>query len=216
LNQRQQRMLHFSHFHLPSVTPRQLVLATGFAMSGGWAWWHLHTVPAPVTAPPRPRLPDHHIWQLTAVETDANGQPQRQLSVSQVQHFVAENLSELTQPRVTLLHATDGKWTARADQGLIFQSGAQIRLLGNVEINRAAVAHQRPLQLFTTQLDLWREQALAATEQPVRIISGADTLTAPTLQLWYAHPARLTFHGRTQLQITPAAAPAPPSGGSPL
>jgi lipopolysaccharide export system protein LptC len=202
-------MLHLHQFHRPQFAPRQLLFAISFALTGGLAWWHLHTLPLEITQPLRPRLPDHQVWQLTAVETDASGQPTRQLTAPEVRHFVAENVSELDQPRVALLHNGGGNWTAQAEHGLVLQGGDQLRLLGAVEVTRAGDAQNRPLQLVTERLDIWREQALATTDVPVRIVSGGDTLTAPALQLWYARPARLNCHGRTQIQLAPAAAPLP-------
>jgi lipopolysaccharide export system protein LptC len=182
---------------------RQLLLMAGFALSGVLAWWQLHTHPPELPPVIRARLPDHVVTQFSGVETDANGQLNRRFAAAELRHFAAENLSELDQPRVELLQPNGVTWTAHSASGIVFADGKQIRLLGEVRVERQGTAQVRSAQLTTTQLDVWREQSLAVSTVPVRIESEGDTLTANGMQLWYGEPSRTVFQGNTRIQFAP-------------
>lgn len=200
-------------------------MGAGFALSGLVAWWQLQWYPA-ATKPPgaRLRLPDSVALQFAAVETDAAGKPSRRLEADELRHFVAENLSELDHPRLTLLQAADAVWHARARAGYVFADGDQVRLLGEVQLDRTQPERMqmqpdrtqpdrtesrplRPAHLETERIDVWRERALAETELPVRIRSDGDSVSANGMQLWYAAPARTIFRGRARIRLEPERAP---------
>ncbi|NCA69019.1 MAG: LPS export ABC transporter periplasmic protein LptC [Sphingobacteriia bacterium] len=185
-------------------------LAAFFLVSGLLAWWRLAPVPEPAQPPiERSRLPDYVVKRFTAVETDDSGQPLRQLIADELRQFVEEDLAELDQPRMTLYSETGEPWRGRADHGLVLDGGSEVRLLGEVELERAADAAQRATLITTELLRIWHLAGLAETDQSVRIASGADWLTASGMRLWYTDPMRAHFDGRARLFIAPTPIEAP-------
>lgn len=183
---------------------QQWLLGLGFALTGALAWWQLQMHPDEV-APTgqRARLPDYVALNFTALETDANGKPSRRLVADELRHYVAEGVSELSQPRLTLFQPEGPPWTGRSEQGTVLAGGEQIRLSGDVQLDRQGDRQTRATHLETERLDVWRTQSLAETDLPVRIQTEGDVLTASGMRLWYAEPMRATFQGRTQIRFTP-------------
>jgi lipopolysaccharide export system protein LptC len=100
-------------------------------------------------------------------------------------------------------------WKVRALEGLVLAGGDQVRLVGDVRLDREGDGQTRPAHLETEQIDIWRKPSLAETDRPVRIRSDGDLLTANGMQLWYTEPTRTTFHGRARIRLAPETAPAP-------
>ncbi len=194
--------LYASSSWQPSL--RQWLLGIVFTLSGALAWWQIQIHPdeaAPTSQ--RPRLPDYVALNFTALETDTDGRPSRRLVADELRHYVDERISELSQPRLTLFQPDGPPWNARSEQGIVLAGGEQIRLSGDVRLDRQGDRQTRATHLETERLDVWRTQALAETDLPVRIHSDGDVLTAKGMQLWYAEPMRATFQGRTQIRFAP-------------
>ncbi len=191
-------------FTLLAWSPRQWLLGALFGVSGLLAWWLLRQF-SDVLVPPveRVRQPDYVVLNFVAVETDATGQPERRLMATELRHFVTENRSELDQPHLELFQSDGSPWEGRAREGLVFADGDQIRLIGDVQLDRAAQGARRATHLETQQIEIWRQQSLAETDLPVLIRSDDDVLTATGMQLWYAEPSRTIFHGRARIRFAP-------------
>ncbi len=197
-----------SLFDRPLWSPRQLLLGACFAVSGLIAWWRFQphsndTLPLGV----RPRLPDYVVLNFTTVETDAEGKPSRRLAADELRHFVSENRSELDRPRMELFQSDGPPWKARAQEGLVLAGGDQVRLIGDVRLDRKGNGQVRAAHLETERIDIWRKQSLAETDLPVRIRSDGDLLTANSMRLWYTEPTRSTFHGRARIRLAPEHSP---------
>lgn len=190
---------------------RQWLLGAGFAVIGLLAWWQLQAPRDEDGArPPRDRLPDYTVSRFSAVETDAAGHPSRHLTAETLRHYAAEDVSELEQPRLALYQTEGPPWLARSNQGLVLAGGDQVRLMGNVQLDREASQDARPAHLATERIDIWRQQGLAETDLPVRIISDGDTLDANGMRLWYQEPTRTSFHGRARVRLAPEQEPSQP------
>lgn len=188
----------------PLWSRRQLLLALVFAVLALAAWWQFQQRP-PEESPQatRPRLPDYIVRDFTAVETDTDGRPIRHLVADELRHYLREDRSELDQPRLDLFQAEGPPWHARARQGLVLAKGEQVRLIGEVRLDRAGDAKGRPAHLETEQLAIWPAQSLAETELPVRLDSDGDSVEANGMRLWYAEPMRTDFHGRPRIRLAP-------------
>jgi lipopolysaccharide export system protein LptC len=193
---------------------RQILLALVFALFGGVAWWLLEQEPdSEEPAPPRERRPDYVVSDFTAVETDETGRPARELAARQVRQYVDEDLAELDLPHLSLYQAEGPPWQAESNRGLLLSGGDQVRLSEDVRIHRAGTARDRQVRLDTSELTVWPKRQYAEGDQPVRIESDDDWLTAAGLRLWYAKPMRAEFPGRAHLYIAPAAPTEPTATG---
>lgn len=128
-----------------------------------------------------------------------------------MRQFVNEDLAELDLPSLTLYRAEGPPWRADSRHGLLLAGGDEVRLSTEVRIERAASAGSRPVRLDTTELTVWPQRQFAQGDQPVRIESERDWLTAQGLRLWFAEPMRAEFPGRAHLFIAPQEPPPPGS-----
>ena len=184
---------------------RQWLLGIGFVLLGLGAWWQLRSLPEDdgVRAP-RERRPDYIVQGLSALETDAGGQPSRRLNAERLRHYADEDLSELDEPRLVLYRPDGPPWFAQARLGQIQAGGDQVRLTGAVRFDREADATNRPIHLQTEAMDIWRQTGLAETDLPVRIDSDGDSITANGMKLWYLEDSsRTSFHGRARIRLSP-------------
>lgn len=196
----------------PLWSQRQFLLGICFAVSGLIAWWQLRSDPA--TGPARrasSHLPDVVVLQFAAVETDATGQLGRRLTADELRHFVDEDRSELVRPHLELFQPEGPPWQVSAREGLVLAGGDQIRLIEDVQVERAGSETNRPLHAETARMDLWRAQARAETDLPVRLVSNQDVLNANGMHLWYREPTHTVFHGRVRIKIMPDTAPDAPT-----
>lgn len=189
-------------------TPRQILLAGALAVLGGGAWWLLETRMEEVKPPvPRNRLPDHVVTDFSAVETDETGQPERRLAARQLRHYVKEDLSELDLPRLTVFESDSPPWQGESQTGLLLSGGDEVRLTGAARLSRASDGTSRSLRLMTEEITIWPKGEYAAGDQPVRIESDQDWLTAAGVKLWYSTPARAEFQGRAHILLAPKPGP---------
>lgn len=189
---------------------RQGRLAAVFAVLGAAAWWALRSTTEAPSQAPRARVADHMVWDLDAVETAATGRPDRRLVAPQLRQYTAEDLTELDQPGLTLYDRDGGApWEARAVRGLLRSGGDEVELREQVRIDRAPTALNRSFAMATEELHIWPKQEYAQSDQPVRIASDQDWITARGMRLWYARPSRAEFPGRAHVFIAPETSAGP-------
>lgn len=189
---------------------RQLLLLLLLGGIGIAAWWLMRTgAPDTRVLGARERLPDYVVRDFSAVETDASGQPSRELVALELRHYADEDISELTHPRMELFQADGPPWRAQARNGTVFGNGERVRLTGDVQLDREGHGEFRETHLETQRIDILRAEAVAETNLPVSIRSDDDTLTANGMRLWYNEPTRSTFHGRARIRLAPAEDPQP-------
>lgn len=189
---------------LPVWSTQQWLLGAFFVASGLLAWWQFKPAEqAPLGTVERPRLPDYVVTHFTAVEMDDSGKPSRRLIAEELRQYVDEDVSELTQPRMTLYESDAEPWQARADSGIVLGGGEEIQLHGGVELERAGDAAARSAHIATELLRIWHDRAYAETDRAVVAISDLDRLTATGMRLWYAEPLRAQFDGRARIFLAP-------------
>lgn len=197
-------------------TTRQGRLAIVFAVLAGTAWWLLRSLIEEPVAHVRDRAPNHVVTELRAVETDADGRPERHLVADQLRQYAAEDLAELDRPHLTLFDRQDGPpWEVRSQQGFLLSNGQEVVLRDQVQIDRAGAGSTRSFRLQTAELRLWPKREYAQGDRPVQLDSDRDRLTAAGVRLWYAHPARAEFPGRAHILVAPAATPVAAPGTPP-
>ncbi|HYN77770.1 MAG TPA: LPS export ABC transporter periplasmic protein LptC [Lamprocystis sp. (in: g-proteobacteria)] len=185
-------------------TTRQTLLSVTLAVLGGIAWWLLQGLIADPPARPRARAPNHVVSDLNAIETNPDGRLKQRLVAAQLRQFVGEDRSELDAPRLTIFDTAGGPpWRAASVNGLLLANGAEVHLIDDVRIDRAGTDQARSMRLTTTELTIWPKREYAQGDQPVRIESDRDWLTASGVRLWYARPARAEYPGRVHISIAP-------------
>ncbi|MBK1643500.1 LPS export ABC transporter periplasmic protein LptC [Thiocapsa imhoffii] len=188
----------------PGWSWSQWALGAFFAASGLLSWWLLDPETSdPPSEEQARRLPDYIVTAFTALETDEAGRPKRRLVADELRQFVAEDLSELDQPRITLYQENGEPWQARAATGLILPGGEEIQLEGNVELERDGNATDRATHLETELLRIFHTRGFAETDRAIQVSSEQDRLIATGMRLWYDDPVRALFDGRAHIYIAP-------------
>lgn len=178
-----------------------------FALLAATAWWLTRGLIETPSAPARARAPNHVAAEISAVETDPSGRPERHLVADQLRQYVDENLTELDRPRLTLFDRAGGPpWKAGSQRGFLLSGGDEVYLVDRVEIERAGSVSNRSTRLETSELRLWPKLKYAQGDQPVRIESDRDWLTATGMRLWYDHPSRAEYPGRAHIFMAPPTA----------
>ncbi|MBK1731578.1 LPS export ABC transporter periplasmic protein LptC [Thiococcus pfennigii] len=184
------------------ITPRQALLALVLATLGGAAWWW-HDLLPPEESPPiaRERRPDYVAEGIAATEMGVDGQVRRRLEAETLRHYADDGSSELDRPSLTLYTEGGPPWQATADTGWVSQDGRELRLRGNVVIDRRADADQHAVRIETEALQLRPREEYAETDLPVRLTSGADWVRSVGLRAWLGEPLRIELQGRTRAQF---------------
>jgi lipopolysaccharide export system protein LptC len=194
----------------------QRLLAVLLVTLGTLAWWLHRGGEGPTeAAPERERRPDQVVERFTTTTMDATGAPQRRLQAQQLRHYSVDGASELDQPVLTLYQPPDPPWVVRSETGRVPPGSDRIDLAGDVRIDRAAGPGGRPLRLRTETLQIEPDTEIARTDQPVRVTSGADWLSAEQgAQVWFGESLRVELYGRTRARIEPTEDP--PSDPAPI
>jgi lipopolysaccharide export system protein LptC len=187
----------------------QRLLAVLVVTLGTLAWWLNRGTEGPTEAKAeRERRPDQIVERFTNTTMDADGAPQRRLQAKVLRHYSVDGASELDQPVLTLYQPPAPPWVVRSDTGQVPPGSDRIDLSGDVRIDRAAGPGVRPLHLRTEALQIEPDAEIARTDQPVRVTSGADWLSAEQgTQVWFGESLRVELYGRTRARIEPAEDP---------
>jgi lipopolysaccharide export system protein LptC len=192
------------------LTTRQGRLVIVFAVLAMAAGWVLHNMNKEPPQRVRERTPKYVVSDFTAVETDSTGRPTRRLVAQQLREYLAEDLGELDLPRLTLFDRDGGPpWEISSQRGFLLNHNDEVHLVERVRMDRTGTAATRSFRLTSTEMRVWPKREYAQGDQPVRLESDRDWLTATGMRLWYAHPSRAEFPGRAHIFV----APTPPAAG---
>ncbi len=148
-----------------------LLLLLAAALTG-WLLLHTeHELTPP--APARAHLPDYRLAGVRLRVYDADGALHYRLDAARVVHYPDPDRAELSAPRLRWYPRPEAvPWRVRAPQGEILDRGEEVRLLGRVRIDRAAVGDHAAVAVRTRDLLVWPRRNLAQTDAPVRMRSG--------------------------------------------
>ena len=166
----------------------------------------------PQTEAPMPELaprhvPDYTMGRVVLQQFQADGRPRARLQALEVRHYPDTQTLRFEQP-VLLWHTPQGDQTsAKAAQGESNADGSEVRLWGDVRIERTAAPLGKtpaaPGLVVQTQslfLDARRERM--STDQPVQLQRGNDRMAGQRLQ--YDHlTQQLDLSGKVRMSITP-------------
>ncbi|AGA91468.1 hypothetical protein Thimo_2758 [Thioflavicoccus mobilis 8321] len=184
------------------ITSRQLLLAIVLAGLGAASWWWNDLLPPKEPPPtPRERRPDYVVEQVEATQMGIDGQVRRHLVTKTLRHYPGDGSSELDEPRLTLYTEEGPPWVASADNGWVSEDGSELRLRGNVIIDRQADASTHAVRIETDALQVRPREEYAETDLPVRLTSGSDWVRSVGLRAWLGEPLRIELQGRTRAQF---------------
>ncbi|MFN2308501.1 MAG: LPS export ABC transporter periplasmic protein LptC [Gammaproteobacteria bacterium] len=132
------------------------------------SWWLYHQV---MQAPPAQEVqdqnPDAFADTIDLSSLDADGRLASRLWAKRMLHYPQDDSSTLEAPYLEVYRPDEPPWQVRARSGRISAGGAEIRLEGNVDIQRAGNATIRPVQITTTVMRVFPEREYAETDAAV-------------------------------------------------
>ena len=171
-----------------------LVLAIGAAAA--LSWWLAEQgekTPAVQTGQRGARAIDYHVTGFEVTRMSAEGTPAHRLRAQYLQHFTDDDTTELQQPHLTVYQAEAPPWEVDAERAWVSADGSLLLLQGDVLIERAGDAVNRPMRITTRDLRVQPRQDYAETDEKVRVESDADRVDAVGMQVWMRPPSRLKF-----------------------
>ena len=93
-----------------------------------------------------------------------------------------------------------------AEGALVSADGDLVLLSGDVLIERAGDADNRPMRIVTRNLRVQPREDYAETDEKVRVSSNADWLNATGMQAWLRPPSRLKFLSQVKGYYVPSSA----------
>lgn len=123
-----------------------------------------------VTAQNLPDTPDAYMTQALFVETDHDGAPRNRMFVPKMVHYAAHDMSEFSQPEITLYTKEHTPWHVVSDSGSSQGGIDQVDLWGNVKIHQPAGPHNNALTIYTQRMTVFPKLKTAKTDAAVTII----------------------------------------------
>jgi len=182
------------------LSARQRILVLAMASVGALAWWLRQGEETPGSNMDDPeRRPDYTVDDFNVTTMDELGAPHRHLTATELRHYPDDDTKELETPRLTLYVETGPPWLVRSETAWISSDDNLIRMHGEVYIDRAAGVETRPVHMKTREVVVKRDENYAQTDQPVRITSESDWVTAENgAQVWLEEKLRIRLLGRVR------------------
>ena len=162
--------------------------------------------------------PDQVVEGLRITTLDEAGRPHRRLIAREARHYPGGAGSELDAPRLTLFPEEGPPWQLKSTRGWVAEELEEIRLRGDVLLDREAWQDNPPVQIATPELQVWPQEHYGRPHAPLHATRGADWLTSiGGGEAWFGETLRARLFGRVSLEFhpQPRADSAPPEASPP-
>lgn len=121
--------------------------------------------------------PDYFVERFALTRLNARGEPVYRMSADRMEHFPDDDSSEFVHPHLVSLDPAKPLVTVRAQRGRATSEGIETHLYDDVRLTRAPFDDNPKLTIESDYVLLLSEEDIARTDRPVKITSGASTLT---------------------------------------
>ncbi len=122
------------------------------------------------------KRPDFFMDDVSSVKLNPDGSIHYRLTATTLTHFSQNDLTELTNPHLTLYQNEELPWELTAQKGTLISDGSIINLRDDVELVQKDELNTSATQLITSELTIKPNEHFATTDKPVTI-KTADGLT---------------------------------------
>jgi LPS export ABC transporter protein LptC len=156
-----------------SLTGGLLVLCVA-----GYYWGGL-SKDAPFNPTDSSNTPDYEITQITGIQVNEQGQPERTLTAATLLHYNQRDESIIQQPLITLYQGDQATWQLSAQQATLSKNNHQISLQQEVLAKRL---NSTPLQLSTQSLTANQETHFLQSNSPVVVSTTQGQISSLGLE----------------------------------
>jgi len=121
--------------------------------------------------------PDYFAERVALTRLDRSGLPSFRLSADRMRHYPDDGSSEFDNPLLVSLEPGRPLVTLRATRGRSTSEGERTELFDDVVLTRAGSDTQPQLRVETQYALLLRDENVARSDRPVRIVYGDSSLT---------------------------------------
>ena len=176
-----------------------------FAVLALGSWWLVRSMPEWVPPGLGPELrqdPDYRLDQFTVKAFDAKGRLTREISGQSAIHFPATQSLHINGIRLMAENEAGTRLTAQAQKGISREAEQQVILTGDAVAVRSTHAQAPRIELHSQTLTAWLQEERLVSNEPVRIIRGADVFTAQSLN-FNIQSGQYELQGRVRSVLAP-------------
>lgn len=121
--------------------------------------------------------PDYFAEHVALTRLDSSGTPTFRLSADRMRHYPDDGSSEFDNPLLVSLEPDRPLVTLRAARGRAVSEGQRTELFDDVVLTRAGSDGKPSLRVETEYALLLRDENVARSDRPVRVLYGDSSLT---------------------------------------
>ncbi len=121
---------------------------------------------------------DYTAEDITLTRMDETGRAQYVVDAKKLVHYYDDDTGELTLPHLVGSKVDRPEMRLRADRGVASDDNQEVRLYGNVVMNREPWRNAASMVAKGSYMLVYPEREVLSTDQPVSIIQGGSTMEA--------------------------------------
>lgn len=159
--------------------------------AGSW-WLAFVQEPEPESRVEKPsHKVDYFLKDFDSLNMTLSGEAKQRIQAKYMQHFIDDDSTELTEPRMTMYSPDKPELNIKSETGYISSDGELILLNGAVNIKRDALKSIAPMEIDTHNLRIQMANDFAETEEFVTIKSGSNIIRGTGLRAHFREPINI-------------------------
>lgn len=134
---------------------------------------------------------DYYLKDFNARSMTLSGDLKQRIRSEHMQHFVDDDSTELTNPKITMYSVDKPDLDIESDTGYISADGELVLLNGAVHIKRSALKNIAPLEIDTHNLRVQIPDDFAETDEFVTIKSAGNSIQGTGLRAHFREPINI-------------------------
>lgn len=158
-------------------------------------WWFSFTQQTDLkteAATPEHKI-NYFLKGVHSIDMTTAGEPKQRLQADYIQHFIDDDSTEVTQPKLTMYAPDKPNIHIKSETGLVSSDAEIIFLNGAVHIQRNALDDTAPIDVDTSNLRVQLDKNYAETDEFVTIKSGFSSIQGTGLNAYFSEPVKLNI-----------------------
>lgn len=120
--------------------------------------------------------PDYYVEKFTFVKMAKSRTARYNITGDLMKHYPADDSYEITRPIINNLTSGRPAMVMRSDTARVNSDSSEVRMSGNVDVDRPAFGPSARFHLKSTYLVLLPDDDIMKTDKPVELLLGTTTL----------------------------------------
>ncbi|MBQ0725416.1 MAG: LPS export ABC transporter periplasmic protein LptC [Cycloclasticus sp.] len=157
------------------------------------SWWFafMHETPLDDKAIKPAHKIDYFLKDFDLLSMTMAGQPKQRLHGAYMQHFVDDDSTEITTPKMTMYTLDKPDLHIHSETGYISSDGQLVLLNGAVKVKREALKNIAAMEIDTHNLRVQLANDFAETDEFVKIKSGNNIIKGNGLRAHFREPINI-------------------------